>query len=87
MDVYISGRDELRLMDLKTFENTTLLKDEFWALEPPAPQFSPDDMFFTVPSAILNWTFYLSHSVKSSTCTNTDIVMRAQYGHQMNTLF
>jgi tricorn protease len=42
---YISGRDELRLMDLKTFKSTTLLKDEFWALEPPAPQFSPDDAY------------------------------------------
>lgn len=42
---YISGRDELRLLDLKTFKSTTLLKDEFWALRPPAPQFSPDDSY------------------------------------------
>ncbi len=42
---YISGRDELRLLDLKTFKNTTLVKDEFWALYPPSPQFSPDDSY------------------------------------------
>lgn len=42
---YISGRDELRLLDLKTFKSTTLLKDEFWALRPPAPHFSPDDSY------------------------------------------
>ncbi len=42
---YISGRDELRLLDLKTFKSTTLLKDEFWALSPTVPQFSPDDSY------------------------------------------
>lgn len=42
---YISGRDELRLLDLKTFKSTTLVKDEFWALYPPSPQFSPDDSY------------------------------------------
>lgn len=42
---YISGSNELRMLDLKTFESTTLLKDEFWALDPPAPQFSPDDSY------------------------------------------
>lgn len=42
---YISGRDELRLLDLKSFKSTTLLKDEFWALSPTVPQFSPDDSY------------------------------------------
>lgn len=42
---YISGRDELRLLDLKTLESTTVVKDEFWALYPPVPQFSPDDSY------------------------------------------
>ncbi len=42
---YISGRDELRLLDLKTLKSTTLVKDEFWALYPPIPQFSPDDSY------------------------------------------
>ena len=42
---YISGRDELRLLDLKTLKSTTLVTDEFWALRPPTPQFSPDDSY------------------------------------------
>jgi tricorn protease len=41
--VYLSGRDELRLLDLKTFKNETILKDEFWAIQNSAPHFSPDD--------------------------------------------
>ncbi len=40
---YLSGRNELRLLDLATFTSKTLLKDEFWALYPAAPRFSPDD--------------------------------------------
>ena len=42
---YISGRDELRLLDLKTLKSTTIVTDEFWALRPPVPQFSPDDSY------------------------------------------
>ncbi len=41
--IYISGRDELRLLDLKTFNSEVLVKDEFWALYAPQPYFSPDD--------------------------------------------
>ncbi len=40
--VYISGRDELRLLDLKTFKSKVLVKDEFWALYAPQPYFSSD---------------------------------------------
>ena len=40
--VYISGREELRLMDLKTMESKLLLKDEFWGFQNGAPGFSPD---------------------------------------------
>lgn len=40
--VYLSGRDELRLMDLKTFESKTLAKEEIWALQSSDPGFSPD---------------------------------------------
>tara|TARA_R110002012_G_scaffold263456_2_gene446410 strand:+ start:53993 stop:57154 length:3162 start_codon:yes stop_codon:yes gene_type:complete len=40
--LYISGRDELRLLDLKTFKSDVLVTDEFWALYAPQPRFSPD---------------------------------------------
>jgi Tol biopolymer transport system component/C-terminal processing protease CtpA/Prc len=40
--VYISGRDELLLMDLKTMESKLLVKDEFWGFQNGEPGFSPD---------------------------------------------
>lgn len=48
--VYLSGRNELKLMDLKTLESKTLVTDEFWALQNAAPGFSPNDEYvlFTV---------------------------------------
>ena len=39
---YVSGRDELRLLNLSDFKSTTVVKDEFWALRPTSPHFSPD---------------------------------------------
>ncbi|MFA6129132.1 MAG: S41 family peptidase [Bacteroidales bacterium] len=39
---YLSGRDELRLMDLKTMESKLLVKDEFWGFQNGEPGFSPD---------------------------------------------
>jgi Tol biopolymer transport system component/C-terminal processing protease CtpA/Prc len=43
--VYLSGRDEVRLLDLKTWENTTLVKDEIWAFQNADPGFSPNDEY------------------------------------------
>ncbi len=42
---YLSGRDELRVLDLKDFSSKTIVTDEFWALSNDDPQFSPDDKF------------------------------------------
>lgn len=42
---YISGRDELRLIDLNTFKSTTVVKDEFWDLYAGLASFSPDDSY------------------------------------------
>lgn len=48
--VYLSGRDEVVLMDTKTFEINTLVKDEIWAMQNSSPGFSPNDEYvvFTV---------------------------------------
>ncbi|MCB0646921.1 MAG: PD40 domain-containing protein [Saprospiraceae bacterium] len=40
--VYLSGRDELRLLNLQDFKSTTAVKDEFWALGRTKFEFSPD---------------------------------------------
>ncbi|MBV8325990.1 S41 family peptidase [Chryseobacterium sp.] len=43
--VYLSGRDEVRLMDLKNFSSTTIVKDEIWAFQNSAPSFSPNNEY------------------------------------------
>ena len=40
--VYLSGRDEVRLLDLKTMESTTVVHDEVWAFQNSEPSFSPN---------------------------------------------
>lgn len=49
MAVYLSGRDEVRLLDLKTLQSKTIVKDELWAFQNSDPGFSPNDeyVFFT----------------------------------------
>lgn len=39
--VYLSGREEVRLIDLKTLEGKTIAKDEVWGFEDGAPYLSP----------------------------------------------
>lgn len=43
--VYLSGRDQLRLMNLKNFESETIVNDEIWAFQNSSPSFSPDGRF------------------------------------------
>lgn len=43
--VYSSGRDEIRLLDLKTFTSKTIIKDEIWAFQSAPPSFSPDGAY------------------------------------------
>jgi tricorn protease len=42
--VYLSGRSEVRLMDLKTMESKLVVKDELWTLN-TSPGFSPNDEY------------------------------------------
>ncbi|MBO6522421.1 MAG: PD40 domain-containing protein [Balneolaceae bacterium] len=43
--VYHSGRDELRIIDLESFESETVVKDEFWGFQNTQPYFSPNDEY------------------------------------------
>lgn len=43
--VYLSGRDEVRLLDLKSFASTTIVKDEIWAFQNSRPSFSPNNEY------------------------------------------
>ncbi len=40
--VYLSGRGEVRLLDLKSLESKTIVKDEIWAFQNSSPTFSPN---------------------------------------------
>lgn len=43
--VYLSGRDEVRLLDTKTMESKTIAKEEIWAMQSSDPSFSPNDEY------------------------------------------
>ncbi len=43
--VYLSGRDEVRLLDLKTWQGRTIVKDEIWGFQGSDPGFSPNDEY------------------------------------------
>ena len=43
--VYLSGRNEIKLMDLDNFSSSTVVEDEIWDIFSSAPSFSPDGRF------------------------------------------
>ena len=43
--VYLSGRDEVCTLDLKTLAHKTIVKDEIWGFEGSGPGFSPNDEY------------------------------------------
>lgn len=45
--VYLSGRDEVRIMDLQNFSSKTIARDELWGFYNSNPYFSPDDRYVT----------------------------------------
>lgn len=74
--VYISGRDEVRLLDCKTNESKLLAKDEIWAFQNAEPGFSPNDeyVFFTAKRNFEDDIFiYNLKTNKTTNLTNTGI--------------
>lgn len=43
--VYFAGRNELNVLDLKSFNVETVVEDEFWSLYTTSAYFSPDDKY------------------------------------------
>lgn len=43
--VYLSGRDEIKLLDLKSWDNKSIVKDEIWGFQNSAARFSPNDEY------------------------------------------
>ena len=70
MALYLSGRDEVRLMDLKTLQGKTIVKEELWAFQNSEPGFSPNDEYvlFTAYRNFEQDIFI--HHIKNNKTTN-----------------
>ncbi|WP_314243364.1 S41 family peptidase [Empedobacter tilapiae] len=68
--VYLSGRDEVRLLDLKSLKSTTIVRDEIWAFQNSKPSFSPNDEYVLF-SAKRNFELDIFiHNIKKNTTVN-----------------
>ncbi len=74
--VYLSGRDEVRMMDLKTMLSKMIVKDEVWAFQNSDPGFSPNDEYvlFTAKRNFEEDIFvYNIKENKTTNLTNTGV--------------
>ncbi len=74
--VYLCGRDEVKLMDLKTMQSKTIVKDEIWAFQSSDPGFSPNDdyVLFTAKRNFEEDIFvYNIKQNKTTNLTNTGV--------------
>ena len=74
--VYLSGRDEVRLLDLKTLQSKMIVKDEIWAFQNSDPGFSPNDdyVLFTAKRNFEEDIFvYNIKQNKTTNLTNTGV--------------
>lgn len=68
--VFLSGRDEVRVMDLKTMEIKTAVKDEIWGFQNSDPGFSPNEEYICF-TAIRNFEQDIFiHHLKNNTTAN-----------------
>ena len=74
--VFLSGRDEIRLLDTKTMENKMVVKDEIWGFQNSNAEFSPNDEYvlFTAYRNFEQDVFvYNIKQNKTTNITNTGI--------------
>jgi tricorn protease len=82
MAVYLSGRDELRLMDLTTLTSKTISKQEIWGFQNSQPQFSPNDEYVLFTGKRNFEEDIFIHHIKNNVTTNltnTDITESDPY--------
>jgi tricorn protease len=74
--VYLSGRNQLRHINLENFKSKTLVEDEFWGFQNEAPMFSPNGEYVLF-SAKRNFELdiFVHHlkSEKTMNITNTGV--------------
>ena len=68
--VYLCGRDEVKLLDLKTLQSKTIVKDEIWGFQNSDPGFSPNGEYVLF-TAIRNFEQDIFvHNIKENKTTN-----------------
>ncbi len=67
---YISGRNEVRVMDLNTLTSKTIANDELWGFRNAPPQFSPDDRYIAFNAFRDFETDVFIHDLKSGETFN-----------------
>ncbi|MDX9941598.1 MAG: S41 family peptidase [Bacteroidales bacterium] len=82
MGVYLSGRDQVMLLDLEKKTTRTLVTDELWGFQNSVPRFSPDG-HYVVFTAYRNFEQeILIHDIregKTIELTNTGVTERSPY--------
>ncbi|MDM1495626.1 PDZ domain-containing protein [Myroides odoratimimus] len=80
--VYLSGRDEVRLLDLTTYTSKVIVKDEIWAFQNSIPSFSPNGEYVLF-TAKRNFEedIFVHHIAKNETInlTNTGVAESSPY--------
>ncbi len=74
--VYLSGRDEVRILDLVSLKSNVIVKDELWAFQNSSPSFSSDGEYVLF-TAIRNFEqdIFVHHIAnnKTTNLTNTGV--------------
>lgn len=80
--VYLSGRNEVRLIDLRTFQSQTIVKEEIWGFQNSTPYISPNNEYilFTAKKNFEEDIFIFNLLTKTLiNLTNTGITETAPY--------
>ena len=68
--VYLSGRNEVRMIDLKDFQDKLVVKDEIWGFQNSSPGFSPNDEYILFTAYRNFEQDVLIHHIKQNKTTN-----------------
>lgn len=68
--VYLSGRNDVNLLDIKTMKTRNLVKDELWGFQNSLPVFSPDDEYIAFTAYRNFEQDILIHHIASGKTTN-----------------
>ncbi|EEI90994.1 peptidase, S41 family [Sphingobacterium spiritivorum ATCC 33300] len=70
LGVYLSGRDEVRTLDLNTLKSSTVVKDEIWAFQNSSPSFSPDGNYILFTAYRNFEQDIMLHNLKTNSTVN-----------------